>query len=69
MVDAGRPAHVGQLREHLADSGRSVTDVRAVLLTHGHPDHTGLAHTFRQGGADVRGHRQDAACGSRCRGR
>lgn len=41
LVDAGLPGHLHQLRAHLASSGRSLGDVRAVLLTHGHPDHTG----------------------------
>ncbi|ROR46930.1 MBL fold metallo-hydrolase [Kitasatospora cineracea] len=61
LVDAGLPAHLKQLREHLADSGRSLTDIRAVLLTHGHPDHTGLAHTLQQAGADIWIHGSDAA--------
>ncbi|MFJ9034437.1 MBL fold metallo-hydrolase [Streptomyces sp. NPDC102274] len=61
LIDAGLPAHLGQLREHLADSGRSPADIRAVLLTHGHPDHTGLARTLQQAGADIWVHQKDAA--------
>lgn len=61
LVDAGLPAHLKQLREHLAGSGRSLTDIRAVLLTHGHPDHTGLAHALQQVGAEVWVHARDAA--------
>lgn len=61
LVDAGVPAHLTQLRTLLAGLGRSVADVRAVLLTHGHPDHTGLAHTLQEAGADLWIHERDAA--------
>ncbi|MCT9113265.1 MBL fold metallo-hydrolase [Streptomyces mirabilis] len=61
LVDAGVPAHLKQLRTLLAGLGRSVADVRAVLLTHGHPDHTGLAHTLQEAGADLWIHKRDAA--------
>lgn len=61
LVDAGLPAHLGQLREHLAGSGRSLGDIRAVLLTHGHPDHTGLTHALQRAGAGIWVQRQDAA--------
>lgn len=61
LVDAGVPAHLKQLRTLLAGLGRSVADVRAVLLTHGHPDHTGLAHTLQEAGADLWIHERDAA--------
>ncbi|QKW20113.1 MBL fold metallo-hydrolase [Kitasatospora sp. NA04385] len=61
LIDAGLPAHLGQLRAHLADSGHSPADVRAVLLTHAHPDHTGLAHTLQRAGAEIWVHESDAA--------
>ncbi|MFJ3492282.1 MBL fold metallo-hydrolase [Streptomyces sp. NPDC086091] len=60
LVDAGLPAHLGQLRAHLAGSGRTPADIRAVLVTHGHPDHTGLAHALRRAGADIWVHEADA---------
>jgi glyoxylase-like metal-dependent hydrolase (beta-lactamase superfamily II) len=61
MIDAGLPAHREQLRGLLAGLGRSPADVRAVLLTHGHLDHFGLAHTLQEAGADILVHQQDAA--------
>ena len=61
MVDAGLPGHLGGLQEHLARSGRSLGDIRAVLLTHGHLDHTGLVAAVQQAGADVWIHQADAA--------
>jgi glyoxylase-like metal-dependent hydrolase (beta-lactamase superfamily II) len=60
LVDSGLPAHLPQLEHHLDRSGRSLRDVRAVLLTHGHPDHTGLATRLRQAGADIWVHKRDA---------
>ena len=60
LVDSGMPAHLEQLRGLLTGLGRSLSDIRAVLLTHGHLDHTGLAHTLQQAGADIWVQRQDA---------
>jgi glyoxylase-like metal-dependent hydrolase (beta-lactamase superfamily II) len=61
LVDGGLPGHLPQLRSHLEGSGRSLGDIRAVLLTHAHPDHTGAAAAARQAGADVWVHQRDAA--------
>ena len=61
LVDSGVPAHLEQLRGLLAGLGRSVADVRAVLLTHGHADHTGLARDLQEAGADIWVQQSDAA--------
>lgn len=60
LVDAGLPGHLKQLRRHLDAAGHTLSDVRAVLLTHSHPDHTGLAGALHRAGAEVWVHRQDA---------
>ena len=45
----------------LEGAGHSLGDIRALLLTHAHPDHTGVAAAARQAGADVWVHERDAA--------
>jgi glyoxylase-like metal-dependent hydrolase (beta-lactamase superfamily II) len=61
LVDAGLPGHAAQLRGQLAAAGRSLSDIRAVLLTHAHPDHTGLASRLQEAGAGIWVNQQDAA--------
>jgi glyoxylase-like metal-dependent hydrolase (beta-lactamase superfamily II) len=61
LIDAGLPGHLSQLRAHLSASGRSLGDIRAVLLTHAHPDHTGLASRLQEAGAQIWVHQHDAA--------
>jgi glyoxylase-like metal-dependent hydrolase (beta-lactamase superfamily II) len=56
LVDAGVPGFRGQLEQVLA--GRKVD---AVILTHGHIDHVGVAEGVRQSGARVFIHAADAA--------
>jgi glyoxylase-like metal-dependent hydrolase (beta-lactamase superfamily II) len=62
IVDAGAPAHWNDLPTELAAMGRSLDDVRAVLLTHGHSDHLGFAERIRrERSVPVRIHELDAA--------
>jgi glyoxylase-like metal-dependent hydrolase (beta-lactamase superfamily II) len=56
LVDAGIPGFRGQVDELLR--GRRVD---AVILTHGHIDHVGVAEGLRQDGATVYIHSADAA--------
>lgn len=51
LVDTGLPATWPQLVAALRHVGRALEDVRAVVLTHAHFDHLGLAHRllYREG--------------------
>jgi glyoxylase-like metal-dependent hydrolase (beta-lactamase superfamily II) len=50
-----------QFESHLAERGLSFADVDRVILTHWHPDHTGLAGEIQAaGGATVHVHADDA---------
>lgn len=61
IVDAGVPAYHDALRAELAAMGRTIEDVRALVLTHGHSDHTGFAERLRgERGVPVAIHRLDA---------
>jgi glyoxylase-like metal-dependent hydrolase (beta-lactamase superfamily II) len=51
IVDAGLPGYWGDLPAELAAMGRTLDDVRAMVLTHGHSDHIGFAERFRPSAA------------------
>ena len=62
IVDAGLPGYWGDLQAELGLMGRSIEDVRAVLLTHAHTDHIGFAERIRrERGVAIRVHEADAA--------
>ncbi|MFD7730624.1 MBL fold metallo-hydrolase [Kitasatospora phosalacinea] len=61
LVDAGLPSHLPLLEAGLGLIGRSLDDLRAVLVTHGHLDHLGLAGPLAERtGAEVWVHAEDA---------
>ena len=60
IVDAGLPAYRKQLDGALQAIGRTRSDVRALVLTHGHADHVGMSATVAGLGATVHLHPADA---------
>ena len=61
IVDAGMPGYWRALPAELAAMGRSLEDVRAVVLTHAHSDHIGFAERIRtERGVPIRVHELDA---------
>jgi len=60
LVDAALPGFRGQLESLLSARGHGLGDVDAVVLTHAHVDHVGVAEAARQAGAPVHVHEADA---------
>lgn len=47
VVDAGLPGHWKELERELETMGRTLDDIRGVILTHGDSDHLGFAERLR----------------------
>jgi glyoxylase-like metal-dependent hydrolase (beta-lactamase superfamily II) len=61
VIDAGLPEYKRQLDESLYHTGRSRDHIRAVALTHGHIDHTGMAAELAGSGASIYLHPDDCS--------
>lgn len=61
VIDAGLPGHWRDLERELSGMGRSIADIRGVVLTHGDSDHLGFAESLRRDhGVPVYVHAADA---------
>ena len=61
LVDAGFPGHYSIYKKGLESLGKKSNDLEAIVLTHGHADHTGFAEKVRRAtGVPVYVHKQDA---------
>jgi glyoxylase-like metal-dependent hydrolase (beta-lactamase superfamily II) len=61
IIDAGLPGYWKPLQAELAATGKSLGDVRALILTHGDTDHIGFAaQLYREAGVVARIHEADA---------
>jgi len=60
VVDAGVPKHSEGLEEALSAVGHTLSAIDALVLTHAHTDHTGVAGLLRDRGVGVQIHRLDA---------
>lgn len=62
VIDAGLPGHYRDLVAELKSMGRSLGDVKGIILTHGDSDHIGFAERLRrENGVPVYVHAADAA--------
>jgi glyoxylase-like metal-dependent hydrolase (beta-lactamase superfamily II) len=62
VIDAGLPGYWKDLPAELAAMGRTIEDVRAIVLTHAHQDHVGFAERMRrERRVPVHVHEADAA--------
>ena len=62
LIDAGMPGHWRELETELRRLGRSIDEIRGVVLTHGDTDHVGFSDRLRrQHGVPVYVHEADAA--------
>jgi glyoxylase-like metal-dependent hydrolase (beta-lactamase superfamily II) len=60
VIDAGLPGQWDEFTTELTEMGRSLEDVRGLILTHGDTDHLGFAERLREHGVPIYVHEADA---------
>ena len=61
LVDTGMPWSAARVYRYIESVGRRPEEIVRILMTHGHPDHTGAAAEIRlRSGAELAAHRLDA---------
>ncbi|MBD3367145.1 MAG: MBL fold metallo-hydrolase [Candidatus Eisenbacteria bacterium] len=62
LVDAGMSGDVPRIVSQIESSGRPITELQAIVLTHAHGDHTGgVAKLLRRSSANVMAHKDEVA--------
>lgn len=60
LIDSGIPNQTNRIEAQLQETGYVLSQLRSIVLTHGHGDHVGsAAELARRSGAHVMAHRQD----------
>jgi glyoxylase-like metal-dependent hydrolase (beta-lactamase superfamily II) len=60
LIDCGYAGSANRISRAIAAQGREPSDLRLVVVTHGHPDHAGSARELSAGGATILIHPADA---------
>ena len=65
LIDAGLPGSADRILSYIRSIGREPQELRAIVITHSHPDHAGGAAKLRERtGAQVWAHRADTVQGA-----
>ena len=48
MIDSGVYGCEKQIEQYLKTIGRNISEIKAIFLTHAHPDHIGTAAWFKE---------------------
>jgi glyoxylase-like metal-dependent hydrolase (beta-lactamase superfamily II) len=61
LIDSGMPGEADKIVKQIEEAGYALSDIRAIVMTHAHSDHTGcMAELARRSGAQVLAHRDEA---------